>query len=126
MSNPTSKKITPTNPGFIKDLVMKAKLVLKLMGDKRVNPLVKLIPIGSVLYLVFPADFMPIIPLDDIAVLGVGMYLFIELCPSYVVEEHLTNLRTVTENPFHGTKVDELIVDGEIVEPKPQELTGKG
>lgn len=126
MSNPSSKKITPTNPGFIKDLVMKAKLVLKLMGDKRVNPLVKLIPIGSVLYLVFPADFMPIIPLDDIAVLGVGMYLFIELCPSYVVEEHLTNLRTVTENPFRGTKVDELIVDGEIVEPKPQELTGKG
>ena len=125
MSNSTSKKITPTNPGFIKDLVMKAKLVLKLMGDKRVNPLVKIIPIGSVLYLVFPADFMPLIPIDDIAVVGAGMYLFIELCPSYVVEEHLTNLRTVTENPFRGTKVDELIVDGEIVEPKPQELTGK-
>ncbi len=125
MSNSTSKNITPTNPGFIKDLVMKAKLVFRLMGDKRVNPLVKLIPIGSILYLVFPADFMPIIPLDDIAVLGAGMYLFIELCPSFVVEEHLTNLRTVTENPFRGTKVDELIVDGEIVDQETEEITGK-
>ena len=126
MNNSSPKKITPTNPGFLQDLVLKARLVLKLMGDKRVNPFVKLIAIGSLLYLIFPADFMPLIPLDDIAVLGAGMYLFIELCPSYVVEEHLTNLRVSTPNPFRKSEVDELVVDGEVVDTTPsEELNGK-
>lgn len=110
------QKITPTNPGLIQDLLMKAKLIYRLMGDKRVNAGLKLIPIGSLLYLVFPADFLPFMPFDDLAVVGLGMYLFLELCPQYVVEEHLTNLRLNIPNPFQKGTDNEVIVDAEVRE----------
>jgi len=110
------KQITPSNPGFLRDLLLKAKLVYKLMGDKRVNTFLKLIPIGSLAYLVFPADLLPFLPFDDLAVVGMGMYLFIELCPQHVVEEHLTNLRLVVTTPLKRNGQDELVIDGEVKE----------
>jgi len=119
MSGP--QKITPTNPGFFQDLLIKAKLIYRLMGDKRVNAGLKLLPVGSLLYLVFPADFLPFMPFDDLAVVGLGMYLFIELCPQYVVEEHMTNLKLNIPNPFQKGSNNEVIVDGEVKEVETKE-----
>jgi uncharacterized membrane protein YkvA (DUF1232 family) len=71
-----------------------AKLVGRLIGDRRVNGLIKLLPIASIAYLISPVDLMPgaVIPLlgalDDAAVVWLGTTLFIELCPSDVVQEH--------------------------------------
>lgn len=62
------------------------KLLLRLMRDPRVSPLLKLLPIGAVIYLVSP-DLMPMV-FDDAVVLGVGFYAFLELCPPDVVAEH--------------------------------------
>lgn len=62
------------------------KLLLRLMRDPRVNPLLKLLPVGAVIYL-FSPDLIPMI-LDDAVVLGVGFYAFLELCPPDVVAEH--------------------------------------
>jgi uncharacterized membrane protein YkvA (DUF1232 family) len=82
--------------GMFRNLLMRAKLVLRLMGDKRVNPWVKLIPIGALIYVVSPWDLIMVIPgvdaLDDIAVASLGLYLFIELCPQDVVQEHMKKL----------------------------------
>lgn len=76
-----------TDAGFIKNLARQVRLILRLIADKRVNPLYKVLPLGSLIYLIAP-DILPLNPLDDAAVLGVGVYLFMELCPPDVVEEH--------------------------------------
>ncbi|MFA6512540.1 MAG: hypothetical protein WCV86_05485 [Patescibacteria group bacterium] len=60
-------------------------LVARLVFDKRVSFWLKLLPIGSLLYLILP-DFMPG-PLDDAAALWLLNYLFIELSPKDIVEE---------------------------------------
>jgi len=88
-----SRGLVPGDQGWLKEFTTRVKLLMRLMADKRVNPFLKLIPIASVVYLVVPFDLAPIIPLDDMAVLGLGMYLFIEFCPPEVVEEHMRLLR---------------------------------
>ncbi|MBI4927300.1 MAG: hypothetical protein HY835_06005 [Anaerolineae bacterium] len=84
----TEKSRSLTLPGVFQSIGDRARLVLRLMGDSRVNFLLKLLPIGSVVYLVIPTDILPIIPVDDAAVLWLGSYLFVEMCPQDVVQEH--------------------------------------
>ncbi|MBN1535879.1 MAG: hypothetical protein JW908_04025 [Anaerolineales bacterium] len=86
------------------------KLVIKLMADRRVNPLLKLLPIGTLVYLVVP-DIM-IGPLDDAAVIGLGTYLFIELCPPDIVKEH----RDAIKGIFTGEIPDPIDEDADIVD----------
>lgn len=72
---------TPTGLGS------QVKLLLRLLRDPRVSPLLKVLPIGAVLYLISPLDAaIPVI--DDAVVIGLGMYSFVELCPPDVVAEH--------------------------------------
>lgn len=84
-----NRSIVPSgaDAGFIKNLTRQVRLVLRLIADKRVNLFIKVLPIGSLIYLIAP-DFFPLNPLDDAAIIGVGFYLFMELCPPDVVEEH--------------------------------------
>lgn len=77
-----------TSPGFFQGLGNRLRLIARLMADQRVSPLLKLIPVASLVYLVVPTDLLPIVPLDDAAVLWLGSYLFVELCPQEVVKEH--------------------------------------
>jgi uncharacterized membrane protein YkvA (DUF1232 family) len=93
--NNPDKKIIKARGGFIYDIVTYLKLVVRLMGDSRVNPLLKLIPIGSLVYTIWPLDIPG--PIDDAAVIGAGVYLFLRLCPQDVVDEHMKALTsTVT------------------------------
>jgi len=83
--------------GMIHNIVVRAKLILRLMGDSRVSLLAKIIPIGVLAYVIFPFDIIPDVAiglgaLDDAAVAGLGYYFFIEMCPSDVVQEHLKAL----------------------------------
>jgi len=66
---------------------------VRLMADPRVSPWLKIIPVGSLVYLIFP-DLAPG-PLDDAAVIWLGAYLFVELCPPDVVKEHMDALNRV-------------------------------
>ena len=84
------KIILSNNPGMVKNLSLQARLILRLLRDRRVSFLAKLLPIGSLVYLLSP-DLVPFI-LDDAAVIGVGTYMFMELCPPEVVEEHRKEL----------------------------------
>jgi len=65
------------------------------MGDRRVSGFVKLLPLASLAYLIWPFDAIPIPMigvLDDAAILWIGSTLFVELCPPNVVKEHAAEL----------------------------------
>ena len=109
----------PPQGGMVRDFILRVKLILRLVGDKRVNPWLKLIPIAGLLYLISPIDLIPDIAfpiigeLDDAAVLWITNYFFVELCPPEIVNEHLKALSAKT-----GAKDDEEIVDADSVEFK--------
>ncbi len=96
------KLAVPPQGGMTRDIVNRLKLIFKLMGDPRVSPLVKLIPVGALVYLVSPIDIVMGIPgiaaLDDAAILWFGSNLFVELCPPEVVQEHLQALGSNLED----------------------------
>jgi hypothetical protein len=112
MSN-SPKKIIPSGEK-LHELAIRIKLLFRLMADKRVNFLIKLIPVGGLAYLINPIDIPT--PIDDLAVLGLSVYLFMELCPQVVVAEHLKNLRNVKgiRNPVDLDQ--DMVVDAEFFE----------
>ncbi|MHB0965794.1 MAG: YkvA family protein [Bellilinea sp.] len=97
MSSQDNHPVKAPSGGLIGELALRIKLIMRLMADKRVFPLLKLLPVGTLLYLVIP-DIV-IGPLDDAAVVGLGMSLFVELCPEHVVAEHMRALRPPTPPP---------------------------
>ena len=107
----------PPQGGVVRDFVLRVKLILRLVGDKRVNPWLKVLPIGGLLYLISPLDLIPDIALpiigelDDAAVLWITNYFFVELCPPEVVREHVKAL-SAGSNPLDSDD----IVDGEAYE----------
>lgn len=109
-----SNMLVPQKTGMLRDAINRLKLILRLMGDRRVNPLVKLIPIGALAYLISPIDLAPgvVFPvigaLDDAAIVWLGTYLFVEFCPPNVVNEHL---KALTSNL--DTEGNDEVVDGE-------------
>jgi len=102
--------------GVFKSLTTTIKLIIKLMADQRVNPLLKLLPIGTLVYMIVPD--MIIGPFDDAAVIGLGTYLFIELCPPDIVKEHRDAIKGVYggEIPDPLLDKDADIVDAEFWE----------
>jgi uncharacterized membrane protein YkvA (DUF1232 family) len=108
------KIVVPASKGMTRDFVDRLKLILKLMGDSRVSPWVKLIPIGAVAYLISPIDLIMGIPgvdaLDDAAVLWIGSSLFVELCPPDVVQEHMRDIGGNLDNNS-GDIVDADVTD---------------
>jgi uncharacterized membrane protein YkvA (DUF1232 family) len=121
MADKKSTDIVPApQSGMIHNVVVRTKLVLRLMADPRVSPLIKLIPIGSIIYLVSPIDIIMGIPglaaLDDAAILGLGYYFFIEMCPPGVVDEHLKAIEGSEEKKQTGASED--VVDGEATDIK--------
>ncbi|MGH2583144.1 MAG: hypothetical protein ACRDFQ_09660, partial [Anaerolineales bacterium] len=60
--------VSPPSGGFFAGIGNQVRLVLRLMADARISPLIKLIPVGSFLYLISPFDFaIPVV--DDAAIL---------------------------------------------------------
>lgn len=112
---PPRNLMIPPQGGVVRDLLTRIKLILRLMGDRRVNFFLKLLPLASFAYLLIPLDLAPVITLpvigvlDDVAVLWLGSTLFLELCPPAVVQEHL---QKVTVNERLTDRSGE-VVDGE-------------
>jgi hypothetical protein len=78
---------------------------VRLILDSRVNPLLKVLPIGTFLYMVIPD--LVIGPLDDAFILWLGTTLFVELCPRSVVKEHRDNLTSVVEGEWREVVDDD-------------------
>lgn len=88
---------------WLRDALRQARLAWRLFLDRRVPLWTKLIPPAAVAYVAVPFDILPDVALglgqlDDIAVVLLGIKLFIELAPPEVVLEHLRDL---------GARVDE-------------------
>jgi hypothetical protein len=123
MAEKDPKSITPSSGGLFQDVSMRIKLILRLMGDPRVSPLVKMLPVGALVYLVFPFDIPT--PIDDALIVWLGTTLFVEMCPPEVVDEHMKALKNSVQgewkesSPGAGSpKQDEDIVDAEYWEEK--------
>lgn len=119
MTNQIPHSITPPGGGVFQDLGFRIKLILKLMGDRRVSLFIKLLPIGSILYLLFPElIFGPILatPLDDAFVIWLATYLFVELCPDDVVAEYTKKLKKAIPADTEISKPPADTLDGEFVE----------
>ncbi|MEA3325854.1 MAG: hypothetical protein U9R53_00860 [Chloroflexota bacterium] len=100
------------NEGFFKGLYDNLRLIVRLLKDERVNTLLKLLPIGALIYLVVPVDFLPINPIDDGLVVWLGGYLFIEFCPDDVVEEHRKALRQLKDIDVTTEEPSSEVIDG--------------
>jgi uncharacterized membrane protein YkvA (DUF1232 family) len=83
--------------GWLHDFIRQGRLAWRLFWDDRVPLWTKLIPPAALAYVLFPVDIIPdLLPaagqLDDIAVLLLGIKLFIEVAPPEVAREHLRAL----------------------------------
>lgn len=110
--SPLPVKAGDTNAlvAWVQDVARQARLAWRLFRDERVSFWLKLIPPLALGYVLFPIDILPdVVPLvgqlDDIAVILLGLKLFIELAPPDVRLEHLRAL---------GARIREWrVVDGE-------------
>ena len=90
--------LIPSQGNVLRNTIFRIRLILRLVADRRVNPWLKLLPIGGILYIISPIGILndialPIIgELDDAAILWITNYLFIEFCPTDVVQEHVNQL----------------------------------
>lgn len=92
---PSNLMMSQQQGGVVRSVLNQLKLIFRLMGDSRVSVLAKLIPIGTLVYLISPVDAIsiPVIgAVDDAALLWLGSYVFTELCPPEVVAEHMKDL----------------------------------
>ncbi len=87
-------------PKWLFDLIKQLRLGWRLFRDPVLPSVYKLIPTAALLYVLFPADFIPdLIPglgqMDDLAILLLGLKTFIEASPSAIVERHLAQMSSV-------------------------------
>ncbi len=117
--NPRSR-IVPRSSGFFQDLTNRFRLISRLLMDSRVNPLIKILPVATLAYVVWPVDLLPANPIDDAFVIWIGTTLFVQLCPPDVVQEHIQSLngQPVTGQPQNTTTPTQEgdVVDGEFWE----------
>jgi len=99
LSNNDDEKLVQSGKGGVfNEISIRLRLIWRLLLDRRVNPLLKLLPLGSILYFVVP-DLLPG-PIDDVALLSLLSYVFVELCPSEIVQEHMDELTNVIEGEW--------------------------
>lgn len=114
MSDPKNQSISQYQGGFFQGLSNRIKLILRLMADRRVNPFLKLMPVGALAYLVIPD--LAIGPIDDALIIWLGTYLFVELCPPAVVQEHMQRLERELTGNLRDAANTQVLDDDEIVD----------
>ncbi|HEY2982456.1 MAG TPA: DUF1232 domain-containing protein, partial [Anaerolineales bacterium] len=62
-NNKPGNLMVPPRGGTFSQVIGRVKLIWRLLTDSRVNLLLKVLPIASLVYLVSPVDFMPDIAL---------------------------------------------------------------
>jgi uncharacterized membrane protein YkvA (DUF1232 family) len=96
---------------WLAEMLKQGRLILRLLGDRRVPIWPKLIIPATIAYIVSPIDLLmdPMLglgQLDDVAVLLIGLKLFVELCPTEIVRQHLEQLSSVVEATYRVVKED--------------------
>ena len=114
---------TTTQPkaGVLTEIMRNAQLAWHLLIDRRVSLLIKLIIPGLMLgYLIFPVDLLPdFVPvlgqLDDLAILALGIKLFIELSPKDIVREYRGNASSTSSPVEPNGNKDTIDADYRVV-----------
>ena len=126
----TTNNFDRRSPGFWVNLFNSFRIAWRLLWDNRVPISAKLVPFLTVLYILSPIDLVPDVfvglgQLDDLAVLLLGIRLFIAVSPKDIVARIRAEIEgqppdggwTVTGNPprdsdqAHSSASDE-IIDG--------------
>jgi len=94
------------------ETLKQGRLILRLLGDRRVSVWPKLIIPATIAYVLSPIDLLsdPIIGLgqiDDVAIFLIGLKLFVELCPTDIVREHLDSLTSVIDGSYRVVKEEQ-------------------
>lgn len=97
--------------GILAEIIKNIKLIWRLLNDSRVPSWIKMIIPATLLYLLFPVDIIPDLApglgqLDDIAIVLLGLKLFVEMCPEEIVRQHLDELASVP-SPWRIVEEDE-------------------
>ena len=112
MNNPQDKNDL-RNTAFFRGIADHFQLVWALWEDPRINPLLKLLPLGSLLYFLSPLDIViPII--DDLGLLWLLTYLFIKLSPEEIVEEHRQKITNTIHREWKES--DDVQIDQEDIQ----------
>jgi uncharacterized membrane protein YkvA (DUF1232 family) len=102
MGDPESRKPRKTIPyhtSVFERIANYLKLFWRLLLDRRVSLLLKLIPVCALIYVISPLDW--IIPvIDDLVIACLGIYLFVELCPPEIVSEHRKSIEFVLDGEW--------------------------
>ncbi|MCR4405823.1 MAG: DUF1232 domain-containing protein [Anaerolineae bacterium] len=90
--------------GLLTEIIKNLRLAWRLFRDSRVPIWQKLIPPATLLYILSPIDIIPdallgLGQLDDLSVIMLGIWGFIQLCPQNIVQEHLEQI-TAQMNPW--------------------------
>ncbi len=113
MTMPTSNR---RSPHFWVDVINSFRLAWRLLRDQQVPFATKLVPLGVLAYVLSPLDFIPDVivgwgQLDDLAVLLLGIQIFIAIVPRSIVQRHRDDLNGVP--PTSGTSgASKEIIDG--------------
>lgn len=120
MPEDKDRRIIPSKGGIWGDITTRIKLIFRLLADPRVSFLLKVLPVGSLFYFLFP-DLAPG-PVDDMLIIWLGAYLFVELCPPEVVEEHMRALTQTIPGEWRDADASkEDIVEAEFTEKKDED-----
>ena len=113
--------------GFVKELILQARLVWRLLRDPEVPIYLKLLPALAAVYFLSPIDFLPglafpgIGALDDLTAVLVGAKLFVEFVPPHIVARHTEDLelemigKSAKERKQDALN-DKIVIEGELGE----------
>ena len=111
MSDKRSLRDPGHTASWLAETLKQGRLILRLLGDRRVPVWPKLIIPATIAYILWPIDLLvdPMLglgQLDDVAVFLIGLKLFVELCPTDIVRQHLEELSSVVEGSYRVVKKD--------------------
>jgi uncharacterized membrane protein YkvA (DUF1232 family) len=114
----------------LKELIRQAQLAWRLFFDPRVPWITKIIPPAALIYILSPIDIIPDLSLglgqlDDLAVLLLGIKLFIELAPAEVVREHLIALGAKISE-WTAREEEPPVIEGEVVKEEGEVIEEEG
>ncbi len=112
---PEQRKIDNGNKiGWLRGVADHFILVWRLLNDPRISPLLKLLPLGSLVYLVSPFDLPT--PIDDAGLIWLFTYLFIESCPAEIVAEHRAEITGTVDGRWQDGGSAQDIDEAEVVD----------
>ncbi len=110
----------PASPSTLVQIIRTFYLAIRLLFSSKVPMWPKLIPLAAILYVIFPLDFIPdFIPglgqLDDLTIVLIAIWAFIQLCPKDVIQAMQGEAKVVDgsyrvvhdENPADAQSVTE-------------------